>query len=54
MGDSPVHGITVEIWQDQEKIAQIAPIHCFQMVPSQVHTYVQKTLALLSNHYAMG
>ena len=53
IGDSPVHGITVEVWQDQEKIAQIAPIHCFQLVPSQVHTYIQKLLELLGNHYGI-
>lgn len=53
IGDSPVHGIAVEVWQDQEKIAQIAPIHCFQMVPSQVHTYIQKLLEILANHYGI-
>ena len=52
-GDSPVHGIAVEVWQDQEKIAQVAPIHCFQMLPSQVHSYVQKLLELLSKHYGI-
>ncbi len=52
-GDSPVHGIAVEVWQDQEKIAQVAPIHCFQMLPSQVHSYVQKLLDLLGKHYGI-
>ena len=53
IGDSPVHGIAVEVWQDQEKIAQVAPIHCFQMLPSQVHSYVQKLLELLGKHYGI-
>lgn len=53
IGDSPVHGIAVEVWQDQEKIAQVTPIHCFQMVPSQVHNYVQKLLALLGKNYGI-
>ncbi len=53
LGDSPVHGIGVDVWQDQEKIAQVAPIHCFQMVPSQVHGYVQKLLELLGKHYGI-
>jgi len=52
-GDSPVHAIAAEIWQDQEKIAQVAPIHCCQMVPSQVHAYVQKLLALLQQTYSI-
>jgi hypothetical protein len=53
-GDSPVHGIGAEVWCDQEKIAQVAPIHCCQMVPTQVHLYVQKLLELLGQHYGMG
>jgi hypothetical protein len=52
-GDSPVHAIGAEVWRDQEKIAQVAPIHCCQMVPSQVHGYVQQMLALLSEHYGI-
>ena len=52
-GDSPVHAIAAEIWQDQEKIAQVAPIHCCQMVPSQVHTYIQKLLELLGQNYGI-
>jgi hypothetical protein len=52
-GDSPVHGIAAEVWLDQEKIAQVAPIHCCQMVPSQVHIYVQKLLGLLEENYGV-
>jgi hypothetical protein len=52
-GDSPVHGIGAEVWQDQEKIAQVAAIHCCQMVPSQVHLYVQKLLDLLGVNYGI-
>ncbi len=52
-GDSPVHGIAAEIWKDQEKIAQVAPIHCCQMVPSQVHTYIQKLLEMLNQNYGI-
>jgi hypothetical protein len=52
-GDSPVHAIGAEVWIDQEKIAQVAPIHCCQMVPSQVHGYVQQMLALLGEHYGI-
>jgi hypothetical protein len=52
-GDSPVHGIAAEVWQDQEKIAQVAAIHCCQMVPSQVHLYIQKLLELLGQNYGI-
>jgi hypothetical protein len=52
-GDSPVHAIGAEVWLDQEKIAQVAPIHCCQMVPSQVHAYIQQMLGLLGEHYGI-
>ncbi|MBD3887538.1 hypothetical protein IFO70_39020 [Phormidium tenue FACHB-886] len=35
--DTPVHAIAAEIWQGQEKVAIMPPVHCAGMVPSQVH-----------------
>ncbi|MBE9033518.1 hypothetical protein IQ266_27710 [filamentous cyanobacterium LEGE 11480] len=52
-GDSPVHAIAAEVWQDQEKVAQVPPIYCCQMVPSQVHVYIQKLLELLKQNYGI-
>lgn len=49
--DTPVHAIGAEIWQGQEKVAIVTPIHCVGMVPSQVHTYVGKMLHVLEERY---
>ncbi|MBD2463069.1 hypothetical protein H6G89_18700 [Oscillatoria sp. FACHB-1407] len=51
--DTPVHAIGAEIWQGQEKVAIVPPVHCAGMVPSQVHTYVGKMLGVLEERYGV-
>ena len=51
--DTPVHAIAAEIWQGQEKVAIVPPIHCAGMVPSQVHQYVGKMLSVLEDRYGI-
>lgn len=50
---TPVHAISAEIWQGQERCAVVAPLHCMGMVPSQVIAYVRKMLALLDTTYGI-
>lgn len=52
-GDTPVHAISAQVWQGQQQIAIVAPIHCVGMVPSQVHLYVRKLLTLLDEEYGI-
>lgn len=51
--DTPVHGIAAEIWQGQEKIAIVPPVHCGGLVPSQVHAYIGKMLGILEERYGI-
>ncbi|MBD1869013.1 hypothetical protein H6F93_15645 [Leptolyngbya sp. FACHB-671] len=51
--DTPVHAIAAQIWQGQEKVAIVPPVHCIGMVPSQVHTYVGKMLDVLETRYGI-
>ncbi|MBD1995929.1 hypothetical protein H6G00_04760 [Leptolyngbya sp. FACHB-541] len=51
--DTPVHAIAAEIWQGQEKVAVVPPVHCIGLVPSQVHTYVGKMLIVLEERYGI-
>lgn len=48
-----MHAIAAEIWQGQEKVAIVPPVHCAGMVPSQVHTYVGKMLSVLEERYGI-
>jgi ribosomal protein L35AE/L33A len=52
-GDTPVHAISAQVWQGQQQIAIVAPIHCVGMIPSQVHAYVRKLLDLLDEEYGI-
>lgn len=52
-GDTPVHAISAQVWQGQQQIAIVEPIHCVGMVPSQVHLYVRKLLTLLDEEYGI-
>lgn len=51
--DTPVHSIAAEIWQGQEKVAIVPPVHCAGLVPSQVHQYVGKMLVVLEERYGI-
>ncbi|MBM0745340.1 hypothetical protein JOY44_29295 (plasmid) [Phormidium sp. CLA17] len=51
--DTPVHAISAEIWQGQEKVAIVPTVHCAGMVPSQVHQYVNKMLSVLEERYGI-
>jgi hypothetical protein len=51
--DTPVHAVGAEIWQGQQKVAIVPPIHCIGMVPSQVHIYLGKMLSLLEERYGI-
>jgi hypothetical protein len=49
--DSPIHAIGVEIWEQNTKIALVAPVHCAGWLPSQVHEYLRQVLEVLGTEY---
>jgi hypothetical protein len=49
--DSPIHAIGVEIWEQNTKIALVAPVHCAGWLPSQVHEYLRQVLEVLGAEY---
>lgn len=51
--ESVVHAISVIVWQGQNQVAIVPPIHCVGMVPSQIHQYVRKLLELLEGKYGI-
>ena len=51
--ESIVHAISATVWQGQERVAIVQPIHCIGMVPSQIHLYIKKLLALLEDKYGV-
>jgi hypothetical protein len=49
--DSPIHAIGVEIWEQNNKIAMVAPVHCAGWLPNQVHEYLRQVLEVLGAEY---
>ena len=49
--DSPIHAVGVEIWEQNNKIAMVAPVHCAGWLPSQVHEYLRQALTVLDTEY---
>ena len=49
--DSPIHAIGVEIWEQNTKIAMVAPVHCAGWLPNQVHEYLRQVLEVLGAEY---
>ena len=49
--DSPIHAIAVEIWEQNTKIAMVAPVHCAGWLPNQVHEYLRQVLEVLGAEY---
>ena len=49
--DSPIHAIGVEIWEQNNKIAMVPPVHCAGWLPNQVHEYLRQVLEVLGAEY---
>jgi hypothetical protein len=43
--------VGVEIWEQERKIAMVAPVHCAGWLPSQVHEYLRQVLEVLGAEY---
>ena len=49
--DSPIHAIGIEIWDGNDKLALVPPVHCAGWLPSQVHEYVRQALQVTEAEY---
>jgi hypothetical protein len=51
--DSPVHAIAGSVWQGNEQIVEITPVHCEAMTPSVMEAYTAKMLRVLHKQYGI-
>lgn len=49
--EAPLHAIGVSVWQGNEKIAEVPPIHCMGLTNSLVNDYLRRVLAVLKPKY---
>ncbi|PSB43923.1 hypothetical protein C7B80_22350 [Cyanosarcina cf. burmensis CCALA 770] len=51
--NSPVHAVAAEIWQGNNLIASVKPVHCMGMRGDRVSEYLQEILALLTQQFGV-
>ena len=49
--DSPVHAIAAEVWQGDQKIAGVKPVHCMGMRGNEVTEYIQEMLGVINGQF---
>ncbi len=52
--NAPVHAVAAEVWQSNQKVANIQAIHCMGMRGNQVTDYIQEMLISLHDQFGIG
>ena len=52
--DARLHAISVSIWQGNDLIDEVLPIHCAGLKNRQVNAYLQQVLAVLNQKYGIA
>jgi hypothetical protein len=51
--DAHLHAVAVTLWQGNQKLAEIQPIHCMGMTNRQVNQYLRDILQVLNQQYGI-
>jgi hypothetical protein len=51
--DAPLHAIAVSVWQGDERLAEVNPIHCAGMRNQQIQAYLMDVLKTLRQRYGI-
>ncbi len=49
--DAPVHAVAAEVWQGNQKVAEVKPIHCMGMRGDRVSAYIKEMLVSLHQQF---
>lgn len=49
--DAHLHAIAVSVWQGNDKLAEVEPVHCMGMTNRQVNLYLKNVLQTLNERY---
>ncbi|MEO1351038.1 MAG: hypothetical protein AAFW84_19900 [Cyanobacteria bacterium J06635_15] len=52
--DSPLHAIAISVWQDNEKVLEVEPVHCAGMRNRQIQRYLERALAQLNQRFGIS
>lgn len=50
---TPVHAVAAEVWQGNQKIAEVKPAHCMGMRADKVADYIKQLLISLNQQFAV-
>ena len=51
--DAHLHAIAVSVWQGNDKLAEVEPVHCLGMTNRQVNMYLKNVLQTLNDRYGI-
>ncbi|HEY9826802.1 MAG TPA: hypothetical protein V6D19_15275 [Stenomitos sp.] len=51
--DAHLHAISAAVWQGNQKLAEIAPVHCLGMTNRQVNAYLRNVLAVVDDKFGI-
>jgi len=51
--DSPLHALAISVWEGDQKLLEIEPIHCSGLRNRQIQAYLQKALGYLRGRYGI-
>jgi hypothetical protein len=51
--DAHLHAISAAIWQGNQKLAEIAPVHCLGMTNRQVNEYLRNVLEVVGEKFGI-
>jgi hypothetical protein len=49
--DAPLHAISVSVWQGNQRLLEVTPVHCAGMRNQQIQRYLMDVLATLRDRY---
>ena len=52
--DAHLHAIAVSVWQGNDELVQIEPVHCMGMTNRQVNLYLRQVLETLSDRFGIS
>jgi hypothetical protein len=50
---TPVHAVAAEVWQGNQKVLEIRPVHCMGMRADKVTEYIKQLLASLTQQFGI-
>ncbi|NER80340.1 MAG: hypothetical protein F6K42_12320, partial [Leptolyngbya sp. SIO1D8] len=51
--DAPLHAISISVWQGDQRLSEVTPIHCAGLRNQQIQAYLMEVLGKLRQQYGI-